>query len=279
MLAVNGEGLCMRMGLRTKSARTKKGDRRKVPVGFDGRFEVGARKIEDPLEKGQRYYAAANVRESAIDHLASRNRINTAQAAAGDRFRKLWESAAIGAVKGLDPAKDVVDGGPGALDPLTDQVARASKELADAIEALGPVDSRIMLAIMEEGSIEKAAAKWSRITGVLKGRRAEGYIAGSLVDCLNALVQHWRLEGIGKPKTESGHYLRKGQRVAVYDDIVASGPIDDSGPSYEITVGRFGDMQRQEIRPIDKGPLMRHVAGSAEGASTRRMRDRAPQKS
>lgn len=61
-----------------------------------------------------------------------------------------------------------------------------------------------------------------------------------------------RLEGVGRPRTEQRHYKRAGEKVVVHDDIVASGPISESGPSHEISVGRFGDTERREIRPLDR---------------------------
>jgi hypothetical protein len=104
---------------------------------------------------------AINVRESAIEHLASHKRINSAQAVAGDRFRRLWEQAAIGAVKAIDPTKDAVDGG-AAGDLITDVMLAASEELKRALQAIGPIGSRVLISVIEEGSIEKAANKWSR---------------------------------------------------------------------------------------------------------------------
>lgn len=242
----------------------------KMLAGFEGRFEIGARKIDDPLEAGQRVFAAVNVRESAIDHLASHNRINTSQAAAGDRFRRLWEQAAIGGIKGMDATREAVSGH--IADPITDQVVAAAKDLQAAMQAIGVIGSRVLMSIMEEGSIEKAATKWSGMGGVVKGRRAEGYITGTLVDALDGLTKHWRLEGKGVAKTTDGHYLRNGEKIITDDDIRAAQDLSETGPSYEITVGRFGDSERREIRPVDSGPMTVHSTGSAEGTSAKQRR-------
>jgi hypothetical protein len=255
----------------------KKKKSKAAAVGKDGRFELGSRIVDDPLEPGQRAAVAINVRESAIEHLASHKRINAAQAAAGDRFRRLWEQAAIGAVKATDPTKDAIDSSCTA-DPITDTLMRASSELKRATQAIGLVGSRILVSIIEHGSIEKAAREWARMGGIVKGRRAEGYVTGTLVDALDGLVNHWRLEGRGNPPIEQRYYKRAGQKVVVYDDIVASGPISETGPSFEISVGRFGDIERKEIRPVDRGPLTMQHAGSAEVASGKRMRRHRPPK-
>ena len=259
-------------------ARRKKKKTITLPsIGKEGRFELGSRVVDDPLEPGQRLSVAVNVRESAIEHLASRKRINTTQAVAGDRFRRLWELAAIGAVKGIDPTKDAVDGS-GAGDPITDAHLAAAEELKRAMRELGAIGSRVLVSIIEEGSIEKAAGKWARMGGIVKGVRAEGYITGTVVDALDCLVNHWRLEGIGRARTEERYYKRAAEKILVHDDIVASGPISESGPSHEISVGRFGDSERREIRPLDRGPLMMQHDGSAEAASGKRKRPRHPAK-
>lgn len=251
------------MGVAAMAKRTKK-----ITLaghGHDGRFEEGERIIPDPLEPGQRYAAKVNVRESAIAHMASRGRINTSQEAAGERFRKLWEQAAIGNSRAMDPGKEFVDGG-SSCDPLSDELVRASRELAEAMRAIGQVGCRILVGIVAEGKrVEDVAAEWSRGGGCVTGRRAEGYVTGTMVDALDELVRHWRLQAEGKPANKDQHYMRNGVAIQVHDDIVASGPITVTGPSREITVGRFGDAVCEERRPIDRGPMSVHVSGTASG--------------
>lgn len=231
--------------------------------GYDGKFEEGERVIPDPLEAGQRYTARVNVRESAIAHMASRGRINTAQEAAGERFRKLWEQAGIGNNRAMDPAKEFVDGGT-LGDPLSDELVKASLELAKAMQALGQVGCRILIGIVGEGKrIEDVAAEWSKGGGPVTGRRAEGYVTGTMVDALNALVAHWRLEAEGVPANDAAWYLRNGMKIEVRDDIRASGPITVTGPAREVTIGRFGEAVVIEKRPLDRGPMSEHVSGTA----------------
>jgi hypothetical protein len=232
-------------------------------VGFGGRYEEGERVISDPLEPGQRYAAKVNVRESAIAHMASRGRINAAQEAAGERFRKLWEQARIGRAMGIDPAKEAVDGG-GTGDPMTDDLIRAGRDLAKALMVLGPVGAKLMRDIVGEGMlIERVAKSWSEAGGAVSGRRAEGYVTGRLIEALDELVRAWGLEGKWKPDMTRGHYLRNGAKIEVVDDIIASGPIEVTGPARTVQVGRFGDVVVEEVRPIDRGPMMGHTSGNA----------------
>jgi hypothetical protein len=231
-------------------------------VGFAGRYEEGERVISDPLEPGQRYSAKVNVRESAIAHMASRRRINAAQEAAGERFRKLWEQARIGRSMGIDPAKEAVDGG-GAGDPMTDDLVRAGRDLARAMRVVGPIGSKLLRDIVGEGMlIERVAKSWSEAGGAVSGRRAEGYVTGRLIEALDELVRAWGFEGKWKPEMTRGHYLRNGERVEVVDDIVASGPIEVTGPARTVQVGRFGDVVVEQVRPIDRGPMMGHSSGN-----------------
>ena len=247
--------------LNRKASIYRTADASRGSVGFDGRFEVGSRQVDDPLVAGQRTYAAVNVRESAIDHLVSRRRINAAQAFAGDRFRRLWELSAVGSVKGIDPTKDVVDGN-GSMEPVTDARLVASQELKTAIQAIGLSASRVLISVLEEGSIEKAASRWSSVGGIVSGRRAEGYITGTLVDALSNLVKHWKLEGTGSGRRAENSYKRNGKRERVVDSIVASSA-SFSGPVFEISVDKFGDTERRQIRPVDKAGTV-HISSGAD---------------
>lgn len=218
--------------------------------------------MSDPLEPGSRYTAKVNVRESAIAHMASRGRINPSQEAAGERFRLLWEKARIGRQIGIDPAKEFVDGGR-LGDPMTDDLVRAGRELAKAVRAVGAIGAKLLMDVVGEGKlIEKVATDWSKAGGPVKGERAEGYVTGRLVEALDDLVRVWKLEGEGKPDNQPGFYLRNGKVVEVRDDIRASGPIAVSGATYEISVGRFGDVCVEEIIPVDRTALMEHVSGN-----------------
>lgn len=244
-------------------AKTKK----RVPYlshGSEGMVEYGQRIVSDPLEPGQRYSAVVNVRESSIDHMASRGRINTAQSEAGQRFRKLWEMAAVGRNQAMDPSKEFVDGG-GEMDPISDKLVKASIELAKILRVTGPVGSQLLIAIVGEGGrIEDTAKGWSKAGGAVKGERAEGYVTGRMIEALDDLVRFWKLES--DPivrKEEKRSYWRNGEEVKVRDAIRVDHE-GHTGPVKELGVGRFGDVVETDRRGIDRAALTPHVAGSGK---------------
>lgn len=243
------------------------GERRRKKVargpkhGSDGRLQIGEREVDDPLEPGAKARAIVNVRESAIDHMFSRKRINISQKEAGDRLRKIWEQAAIGRPGALDPAKEFVDGGiPG--DPLSDGLVWAAKELEDALRVGGPVGSQFLISIVCEGKrIEDVAAQWSRQGGNVRGKYAQGYVSGRLIEALDDLVKLWRLEAVGSPVRQERSYLRNGAPVTVYDGIRGPGE-PHTGPAKEWGVGWLGDLVEKGRRPLDRGRLMAHTSGN-----------------
>jgi hypothetical protein len=232
--------------------------------GSEGLVEYGHREISDPLEPGQRYSAVVNVRESSIDHMASRGRINTAQSEAGQRFRKLWEMAAVGRNQAMDPSKEFVDGG-AAMDPISDKLVKASVELAKILRVAGPVGSQLLISLVGEGKrIEDTAKDWSRAGGAVKGERAEGYVTGRLIEALDDLVNFYKLES--DPivrKEEKRSYWRNGGEVKVRDAIRVSHD-GHTGPAVELSVGRFGDVVEIERRALDRTALTPHVAGNGK---------------
>lgn len=241
--------------------------KKRVPYlshGSEGLVEYGQRIISDPMEPGQRYEATVNVRESSIDHMASRGRINTAQSEAGQRFRRLWEKAAVGRNQAMDPSKECVDGG-GMMDPISDDLVKASVELAKIMRVAGPVGSQLLIALVGEGRrIEDTAKDWSRAGGAVKGERAEGYVTGRLIEALDDIVSFYKLESDPIVKREEKRsYWRKGEEVKVCDAIQVSheGHI---GPAIELTAGRFGDIVEDARRGVDRTALMPHVAGNGK---------------
>lgn len=241
--------------------------KKRVPYlshGSEGLVEYGQRTIADPLEPGQRYSATVNVRESSIDHMASRGRINTAQSEAGQRFRKLWEMAAVGRNQAMDPSKEFVDGG-AAMDPISDRLVKASVELAKILRIAGPVGSQLLISLVGEGKrIEDAAKDWSKAGGAVKGERAEGYVTGRMIEALDDLVDFWKLESAPiVRKEEKRSYWRNGGEVKVRDAIRASHE-GHVGPAVELSVGRFGDIMESDRRGIDMAAMTPHVAGSGK---------------
>lgn len=245
----------------TKNIRRRKGQPY-LSHGSEGRVEVGLRVIADPLEPGQQYAATVNVRESSIDHMYSRGRIDAAQNEAGQRFRKLWERAAVGRNQAMDTTKETVDGG-GFVDPISDDLVKASIELNRVMNALGQVGAQLLISVVGEGRcIQDEAKDWSRKGGPVRGDRAEGYITGRMVEALDDLVCLWKLES--DPiirRTAKPSYFRNGKEVPVVDAIRVSteGHI---GPATEITIGRFGDVVEDQKRGVDRTALTPHTSGN-----------------
>lgn len=249
----------------TGQGMTRRRDNKRKPYlshGSEGLVEFGERKVDDPLEPGRHISAVVNVRESSIDHMASRGRINTSQSAAGQRFRQLWELAAVGRQQAMDPGKEFVDGG-AAVDPISDDLVKAAAELARVLAATGPVGSKLLIAIVGEGKrIEDVARDWAKAGGVVTGRRAEGYTTGRMIEALDDLVRLWKLEASAKIVTEEKRsYFRNGKEVKVFDAIRVSRE-GHTGPATQLVVGRFGDVVEEEIRGVDRGPLIPHVSGT-----------------
>lgn len=245
----------------------KAAKKKRVPYlshGSEGLVEYGQRVINDPLEPGQRYEATVNVRESSIDHMASRGRINTAQNEAGQRFRRLWEKAAVGRNQAMDPSKECVDGG-GLMDPISDDLVKASQELAKIMRVAGPIGSQLLIALVGEGKrIEDTARDWSKAGGAVRGERAEGYVTGRLIEALDDIVDFYKLESDPIVKREEKRsYWRNGEEVKVCDSIRVShdGHI---GPVTELSVGRFGDVVETDRRGLDRAALTPHVAGNGK---------------
>jgi hypothetical protein len=226
--------------------------------------EFGERTIMDPLEPGQRYTAVVNVRESSIDHMHSRGRINNAQNEAGQRFRRLWEKAAVGRNQAMDTTKEFVDGG-GMIDPISDDLVKASIELNRVMSRVGHIGSRLLMSIVGEGArIEDAAKEWSRAGGPVKGERAEGYVTGRMIEALDDLVKLWKLES--SPivnQTEKRSYWRNGKEVKVCDSVLVSHD-GHTGPAFELEVGRFGDIVESSRRSLDSAAMTPHVAGNGK---------------
>lgn len=231
--------------------------------GSEGRVQLGERDIPDPLAPGNRYTAVVNVRESSIDHMHSRGRIDAAQNEAGQRFRRLWEKAAVGNNQAVDTTKETVDGG-GFVDPISDDLVKASIELSRVMRELGPVGSKLLISIVGDGRrIEDVAKDWSTSGGIVRGDRAEGYVTGRMVEALDDLVRLWKLEGSPIVPNQPQSYRRNGALIPVRDDIRANheGHI---GPATELSVDRFGSIVEDQRRGVDRAALMPHVAGTGK---------------
>src|SRR5260221_2332368 len=126
----------------------------KPEPGRDGKYEEGGRLVPDAFNPGKLFMATVNVCESAIDHMAARGRLNAAQVAAGNRFRRLWELAAVGHVRGIN--LEACGRSIGAVgDPLTDDLVYAGRVLNNLFRhpAMDKIRSQILISIVGEGKL------------------------------------------------------------------------------------------------------------------------------
>lgn len=220
--------------------------------GSDGKVQIGERTFPDPLEPGMRIQAKVNVRECAIDHLASRGRLNASQEVAGQRFRKLWEMAAVGRNQAMDTSKEPVDGG-SLSDPISDELVKASIELKRILSVTGAVGSKLLIAIVGEGKrIEDVALQWAEAGGIVRGRYAHGYVTGRMIEALDDLVRHWGLESKAKNTPTKQTYKRNGVPVTVVSRPILADHDTHTGPVTELEVGRFGDVVEKRRRPMER---------------------------
>jgi hypothetical protein len=151
--------------------------------------------VPDPFEPGRRIAATINIRHDVIMHWWARGRIDAAQMTAGRRFQQLWQDAEIGGPAVIDPSKTRVDGG-FPVDPLTDAVMLARRELNALAGALGKIDFPLLTRVVGQGlGIEAEAARWG-------GRHPERYVARRVRDALATLALHWGATGPDKDRGE-----------------------------------------------------------------------------
>lgn len=166
------------------------------PKGQPGKAPVlGHRVVDDPLaiEPGTKMVAVTNLAEHPLEMMLARQRLDQAQYEAGVRFRLLYEKAAIGPGRAIDPAKIKVDGGH-VGDPLTDAVIHAHRELARIIPLLGKRGSHIAIAVCGQGvSISELA---NRYDGYENAKQNVAFISLRLKEALDVLAEEvWGAKG------------------------------------------------------------------------------------
>lgn len=133
------------------------------PKGKAGKAPVlGERLVDDPLavEPGTKMKAIVNLAEHPLEMMLARQRLDRPLYEAGVRFRRIYEAAAIGPGRGIDPGHIKVDGGR-LGDPLSDSVVHAQFELKRLAQQLGPIGERIVSAVAGRGmTISELAERW-----------------------------------------------------------------------------------------------------------------------
>ena len=128
----------------------------------------------------RRVKVVKNLRESAIETLFARKRLDEAQKRAADRFRATWEACG-GSVGAMDYSQLRVDGG-GAKDPISDRQVDASKTLRACRDVLGQRNYDLVVRVAAQG------LSFADITTV---ERARNTMADNLRDSLDDLARMW----------------------------------------------------------------------------------------
>jgi hypothetical protein len=109
------------------------------------KLDIKAQRMENPYFNRNHEVSATNpkmlgvvknLRESAVETLFARGKLNGAQKRAADKFRGLWEMMGGAGAGANDYAREFVDGG-GAKDPIAQRQVDAGKALAECRGLLG----------------------------------------------------------------------------------------------------------------------------------------------
>lgn len=124
-------------------------------VTMDNPYFNGAHAITSTNPK--KISVVKNLRESAVETLFARGKLDRAQKEAADRFRGIYESAG-GTIGAMDYGREPVDGG-GASDPLSQRQVDAGKMLAQCRNLLGARNFALVCKVCGQGmSLQQVAA-------------------------------------------------------------------------------------------------------------------------
>lgn len=169
----------------SKAAKKLAAGRRMEP-GYDGRFEVGTRTVDDPYEPGAKLGVAVNNRRSPLEYWRSQNDIDDAQFFAGERFANLYEAHILGGGKAIDYSQPCVDTS-GKSDPISDRQMDAEKELRRIEGEIGVSGYRLLEMICGQG-------RWPIDIARQLGRgteRERKHIGKTARDYLDRLATMW----------------------------------------------------------------------------------------
>jgi hypothetical protein len=166
-------------------ARKPERERKKPTLAL---VELGTRIIDDPYEPGAKLEAVVNLRESPLDRWHDRDQIDGAQFAAGERFRRAWERAAIGGAKAFDWRRPVVDGGK-PPEPVEDRASGAFKRLQEAEHELGRAGYYMVTQVIGERVFPSSMAR---------SRDEAEYISRRVRDALMELARMWGMVAEGR---------------------------------------------------------------------------------
>jgi hypothetical protein len=129
----------------------------------------------------KRIRVAKNLRESAIETLFARGKLDDAQKKAADRFRAVWEACGGAGTGAMDYSRTHVDGG-GARDPISERQVDAGKELASI---------RVMLGRRNYDLVCKVCGQGLSFSDISQDSRTRLTMADNLRDSLDDLAASW----------------------------------------------------------------------------------------
>lgn len=135
----------------------------------------------ESVDNPKRIRASKNLRESAIETLFARGKLDEAQKKAGDRFRAVWEAGGGAGTAAMDYSRTHVDGG-GMRDPLSERQVDASKELATC---------RVVLGVRNFALVCKVCGQGLSFGDISTDQRTKLTMADNLRDSLDDLARMW----------------------------------------------------------------------------------------
>lgn len=120
-----------------------------------------------------------NLRESAIETLFARGKLDEAQKKAADRFRATWEACGGAGAGAMDYSRTHVDGG-GARDPISERVVTAASDLRAC---------RMLLGARNYALVCKVCGQGLSFGDISTDQRTKLTMADNLRDSLNDLAQ------------------------------------------------------------------------------------------
>lgn len=179
--------------------------------GVGPKVRKAVKLVPDPYKAGEAVPAVVNLAEHPLEMMLHRRRLDAAQYEAGVRFRRIYEAAAIGPGRGIDPAHIKVDGGK-LGDPLSDSVVHAQFELKAILPRLGKRGSEIVLAICGRGLTISELAE--RYAGYASAKQNVSFITLRLHEALDFLAEEvWGAKGPAR-----GQIVGMRADVVIYDE-------------------------------------------------------------
>lgn len=172
----------------------------------DGKYELGARIVDDPYEPGQKITVPANVRHDPLVRMRDRGEIDEGQYLAGEKLRMLIEQAGERGAPAVDLTKEPVDGSPAFREPALSAL-HAAKQLAKCQAILGWQSYRLVRSVVSDG------LNGTLIAQATAQRVSREEVKAVVRDGLEKLGIYW--EFLADPR----HARRRASIVAVLQEI------------------------------------------------------------